>query len=66
MIKYFLQTIGPSEEKWQRFYYECLLLFNRERSGHISQNTTEVKTIQTKGRQTGGDEWTRTRGEAGS
>lgn len=65
MVKYFNQVIGPSPDKWKRFYYECWLLFSRERSGSRQQETAAVEKIEVKGRQTGGEEWTKTRGEGG-
>lgn len=68
MLGYFVSLIDPifkGDEKWDKFY-EVLVMYFKERRLLTLENTTSGATkTSTKGRQTGGAEWTEARGESG-
>lgn len=68
MLNYFQQNVNTLDlsqsEKFEKFYTECILLYQQE---FVKPSATEAIVLKTttKGRQTGGGEWTKARGEDG-
>lgn len=69
MLNYYNGLISSSpsntDENLIRFYYDCILLYQSE---FIKPSNTSPEVLKTsiKGRQTGGIEWTKARGEDGN
>lgn len=54
-----------SPEDYRKFYYDCLVLFRQERNPHRTELLPSIASLNIRGRQTGGAEWTKARGEDG-
>lgn len=72
LLKYYFEYIDPTSsnesEKLMSLYNKVILIHNREKlelNGSKSRTDMPSSTITTKGRQTGGTEWTKARGEDG-